>query len=111
MSEYKSNLIAKAASLCKQLPVDLVEKTFDEVLDKEQVGSYCMRDGGKTMLLVTPGGLSRLPLNGSGSVSWNYSDEKGKINLMPSIAVSIQDDGQRVELFHGWVRDGKLVNC
>ena len=91
--------------------VQLVEKEFDEVLSKEQVGSYCMRDEGKALLLVTPGGLSRLPINGSESVSWQYSNNDGKITLNPSIAVSIQLDGQRVELFHGWVRDGMLINC
>ena len=49
--------------------------------------------------------VGSLPLEGKG---WTFDGDRDKPNISPSILYRIQLDGQWVEIFHGFIRNGVL---
>ena len=109
--ELLESVILESRELCAQLPVELTLCDFDTVLSEKKLGAYCFRDDNKYILIYTPGGLSRLNIGEDKRPRWNMSVNNDRITLNPSILVSTSISGKPVELFHGWVRNGMLVNC
>ena len=46
-------------------------------------------------------------------IRWHWNGDKEKPTISPSIYIRTKSDpnGNWIDLWHGWLRDGKLVTC
>ena len=58
------------------------------------------------------GDVVKLPLSGSGHPVWQWDGNQEAPTISPSILICVGDGfGGRKELWHGWLRNGELINA
>jgi hypothetical protein len=106
-------------------------KTLLELDDNGKVGDWCfvtlkngqlnifirypLGDSGDLPIEMQKGDIVRIPLNQPEGVSekpWQWNGNRESPTVSPSILINCGDGkGGRQELWHGWLRDGKLVTA
>lgn len=75
-------------------------------------GAFWFTEGDKEFYALLPGmHLAYCPIDGSRGWVWNGNREKPTLN--PSILTSMHCGPERehIELWHGYMTDGRLVSC
>jgi hypothetical protein len=65
---------------------------------------------GRCLVLRTPGGDWIIDYPCEGGKGWERTGEPPNITANPSIGIGMNDQGQKWK-YHGWLRDGYLVEC
>ena len=64
---------------------------------------------GRVIVVKTPGGDWNVDSTAVGGGGWSRTGEVPKITVTPSILIGRGPEGQWT--YHGWLRDGQLVEC